>query len=205
MSYFRRFFGHLKTILTHKKWVFRLMCKMGYPVRGFFHDMSKFSPVEFFEGVRYWNGSRSPINVAKERKGYSNAWFHHKGRNKHHYEYWIDKIDDGGVPCKMPFECVVELICDWLAAAITYEGSNPGKVFETEYDWWQMKGVKAKIFPRTKDMISKILWNFKEYYTNYVKTDGMSEKRAEKKAIETVCSFVKGWKHEYNNRNDFDY
>ena len=199
MGYWKRFFGHLKTILTHKKWVFYYMSKMGFAWRGLFHDMSKFAPVEFFEGVKYWNGHRSPINVAKENNGYSYAWLHHKGRNKHHYEYWVDNIDKGGIPYKMPFEYVVELVCDWLAAATTYDEVSPGDVFVKEYYWWKTKSQTAKIHQGTKVMIDKILWNFKEYYTNYVKDCGMNGKCAEKKTLERIKGFIKGWKHEYEH------
>lgn len=93
---FTRFFGHLKTILVHKYWVFICCCKVGMPIRGFFHDFSKFSPTEFFEGVKYYRDNTSPINYAKKNKGYSAAWFHHRGHNKHHYESWMDNFDQGG-------------------------------------------------------------------------------------------------------------
>ena len=109
MNWLKKFFGHLKTILTHKKWVFYYMSKLGFPFRGFVHDFSKLSPTEFFEGVRFWDGKRSPVLVAKERLGISYAWLHHRGRNKHHYEYWIDKLDQGGVPQPIPFKYVIEM------------------------------------------------------------------------------------------------
>lgn len=199
MAYFRKFFGHLKTIMIHKYWVFYYMLKMGYPIRGFFHDFSKLSPVEFFESVKYWNGKRSPILEAKEKQGLSYAWFHHRGRNKHHYEYWIDGLDGGGDPKVIPFKYVIEMVCDWLAAATTYNGVSPGKVFESEYEWWKRKSETAKIHPITKLMISMILWNFREYYIKYVKDCGMNEKCAEKKTLNTVRNFVQGWKSEYTN------
>ena len=40
-------------------------------------------------------GPGGPNNAEREDKGYSSAWLHHKGRNKHHYEYWIDYSLDG--------------------------------------------------------------------------------------------------------------
>ena len=113
--------------------------------------------------------------------------------------------DDGGVPCRMPFDYIIELVCDWFAAAITYDKKNPGDVFKTEYDWWQLKCVKAKMHPRTKEMVSKILWNFKEYYIHYEELCEMDAKCAEKNTIKTIKSFVRGWKYEYTHRNDYDY
>ena len=82
------FFLHLKKILVHKYWVFYFCCKAGIPWQGITHDLSKFSPVEFWESVKYYQGNRSPIDACKEENGYSMAWQHHKGRNPHHYEYW---------------------------------------------------------------------------------------------------------------------
>ena len=83
-------FRHIKTVMTHKFYVFIFACKAGIPFRGLVHDMSKFSPSEFFESVKYYQGNGSPISAAKKENGYSKAWLHHKGRNKHHWQYWYD-------------------------------------------------------------------------------------------------------------------
>ena len=131
-------FGHLKTILIHKYWVFYYGCKLGIPIRAFFHDFSKFHPIEFFESVKYYQGGKSsPINAAKADKGYSLAWQHHKGRNPHHYEYWTDRYDTGVVPIKMPFKYVVEMIADYLGAARAYMGKD--FTLKKELEWWSNK------------------------------------------------------------------
>ena len=107
------FCGHLKTVFVHKFWVAYYCNKAGIPFRGIFHDLSKFSPTEFIESVKYYNGSQSPINVCKEQNnGLSKCWLHHKGHNKHHYEYWIDDVNNGGTPMEMPDKYFKELICD---------------------------------------------------------------------------------------------
>ena len=59
------------------------------------------------------------------RKGYSSAWLHHKGRNKHHYEYWIDYSLEGPnllAGMKMPVRYVVEMFLDRIAASKVYLG-----------------------------------------------------------------------------------
>ena len=82
--------GHLKTI-SHHRWLVMCGCfRVGLYRQGLTHDLSKFSPVEFWNGARYYQGTRSPNTAEREDKGYSLAWMHHKGRNKHHYEYWTD-------------------------------------------------------------------------------------------------------------------
>lgn len=151
-----KFFGHLKTVLTHKWWVFYYACKLGIPWQGFMHDMSKFHPTEFFESVKYYKGTSSPIPECKKDKGYSEAWLHHKGRNPHHYEYWTDNYDLGTNAVKMPYKYVLELIADYLAAGRTYRGKN--FTFTDEWDWWIMKRANftLKIHPDTMEIITKI-------------------------------------------------
>ena len=117
-------FRHIKTVMTHKFYVFIFACKAGIPFRGLVHDMSKFSPSEFFESVKYYQGNGSPISAAKKENGYSKAWLHHKGRNKHHWEYWVDFSREGVVPAKMPTKYVVEMFCDRVAATMVYRGEN---------------------------------------------------------------------------------
>ena len=85
-----RFIGHLTTITRHKIKVGKLCFKCGLYKQGLLHDLSKYSWVEFSAGVKYFQGNRSPIDKEKEVVGYSKGWLHHKGRNKHHWEYWID-------------------------------------------------------------------------------------------------------------------
>ena len=139
MNCIQKFFGHLKTVTKHKYWVWHYMNKCGlkWGWRGLWHDMSKFSPTEFWESVKYYSGTRSPIDACKEENGISMAWMHHKGRNPHHYEYWQDNFDHGGETKEMPWRYKVEMICDYLAAGRAYMGKNFS--YKAEYEWWQKK------------------------------------------------------------------
>lgn len=123
---------HLKLITKHKYIVFKLSCKIGIPWRGFIHDLSKYSPTEFWEGVRYFNGNHSPITEAKKDKGYSDAWLHHKGRNKHHTEYWADESAPNDNPLP-PLKYVAEMLCDKTAAGIVYNGKKWEEDVELKY------------------------------------------------------------------------
>lgn len=156
----RNFFGHLLTVLRHKRYVFRYGRKLGIPLRALFHDMSKFTPVEFFESVKYYQGGKSsPINAAKSDKGYSMAWQHHKGHNRHHYEHWTDRYDDGTVAIKMPFIYAVEMIADYLGAAHAYHGKN--FTLMMEYDWWLDKiRTNPKIHPETRNFVTAVFSTF---------------------------------------------
>src|SRR5574344_479028 len=120
----RKFFGHLHTINKHRFIVLILCSKAGYFWLGLKHDLSKYSPTEFLEGVKYYtDGKSSPIMNAKKDIGYSNAWLHHKGRNKHHHEYWFDYAAPLKAPV-IPYKYTVEMICDMIAASKTYQGEK---------------------------------------------------------------------------------
>ena len=117
--------NHFKTITKHRMLVCRHCFQIGLYRQGLTHDLSKYSPEEFFTGVRYYQGTRSPNAAEREDLGYSKAWLHHKGRNKHHYEYWIDisvRKEEGLVGNKMPLRYVAEMICDRIAACEVYKG-----------------------------------------------------------------------------------
>ena len=111
-----KFFKHLHTITKHRHAVMRLCFKVGLIKRGLLHDLSKYSPAEFFAGVKYYQGNRSPQAKEREELGYSAAWLHHKGRNKHHFEYW----KDGKTFVEMPVEYFAEMVCDRIAASKIY-------------------------------------------------------------------------------------
>ena len=117
---------HLKTI-THHKWLVFLGCaRVGLVWQGVTHDLSKYSPVEFWNGARYYQGTRSPNTAERDDKGFSEAWMHHKGRNRHHYEYWTDmnRQTRNYESIPMPRKYLVEMVMDRRAACMTYQGKN---------------------------------------------------------------------------------
>ncbi len=121
MNTIEKFTGHLATINKHKLLVMKLCNKMGIPWRGLMHDLTKYEPVEFLNGVRYYQGDRSPINAEIKDKGYSDAWLHHKGHNKHHWQYWIT-VDKGQLSVlEMPLIYIKEMTCDRIAACMVYQ------------------------------------------------------------------------------------
>lgn len=118
--------NHFKTITKHKLMVMRYCFRIGLYKQGLLHDLSKYSPTEFRVGARYYQGDRSPNNAEREETGRSLSWLHHKGRNKHHFEYWIDY---GSSPCEtviegiqMPRCYVAEMIMDRICASRVYNG-----------------------------------------------------------------------------------
>lgn len=147
-------FLHFKKICVHKFWVAYYCFKVKLYWRGLVHDFSKFSFIEFWESVKYYQGTSSPINAAKEDKGYSLAWQHHKGRNPHHYEYWTDCYDNGTNAIMMPYKYAVEMICDYLGAARAYLGKKFS--YKGELDWWNDKKMYCKMNEHTKDFVTSV-------------------------------------------------
>ena len=119
------FLRHFKTITHHRRLVLRGCFRVGLYWQGLTHDLSKYSPAEFRIGVRYYQGDRSPNAAEREDKGYSEAWMHHKGRNRHHFEYWTDLDPQTRLygPVPMPRRYVAEMVMDRIAACKTYQGS----------------------------------------------------------------------------------
>jgi hypothetical protein len=119
-----KFFGHLRTVNKHRREVRKLCFKCGLYWQGLTHDLSKYSPIEFINGVRFFTGTKSPHSGEREKYGYSKAWLHHKAHNKHHREYWQDRHGDKVVAIDMPRKYFVEMICDRVAACKIYLKEN---------------------------------------------------------------------------------
>lgn len=127
---------HLCTITHHKLLVMKYCFQVSLYKQGLLHDISKLSWAEFRIGCMYYQGNRSPNNAEREELGYSSAWLHHKGRNKHHYEYWIDyslKKEEGLVGMKMPKKYVVEMVMDRIAASKIYRKNQYKDTDPLEY------------------------------------------------------------------------
>jgi hypothetical protein len=99
--------------------------KCGLIWQGLTHDLSKFSPTEFIPGSIYYTGDRSPIDTEKMICGYSDAWQHHKGRNRHHWAYWTEFREGKLIILKMPPEYVLEMLCDWISVSKTRNEGSP--------------------------------------------------------------------------------
>lgn len=154
---FKGAIGHFKTITKHRHAVIKHCAKAGILWQGLRHDLSKYSPTEFIPGARYYVGTRSPNELERETYGYSRAWMHHKGRNKHHFEYWTDYSpkDRKVMPVKMPLRYVVEMVCDRIAASKIYQGKNYTDRHPIEYF---MRGKPTRVINQeTSDLVEKLL------------------------------------------------
>lgn len=131
---------HFKTITHHRHLVRQYCFRLGLYYQGLTHDLSKYSPSEFWRGVKYYQGYRSPNDAERRENGVSLAWLHHKGRNRHHFEYWIDYCiaDDGKV----------------------YQGDKYTDA--SAYDYYEKSRGHILIHPETGELIGKMLLVLKE-------------------------------------------
>ena len=120
----RNVLNHFHLVNKHRFYVFMLSLKAGIPFRGLIHDLSKYSFDEFWISAKYYDGKKSPIKSARDELGYSTVWLHHKGRNKHHFEYWEDISRDKRIGVFIPYKYITESICDKIAAGMVYKGKD---------------------------------------------------------------------------------
>lgn len=148
---------HFRTITKHRHKVIAHCAKAGIFWQGLRHDLSKYSPAEFRYGAKYYQGTRSPNVGERETKGYSEAWLHHKGRNRHHFEYWsdYDPVTRRMQPVKMPLRYVAEMFCDRVAASKIYKGRDYKDSDPLDY-FLGGKSVRV-IHPETSELLEKLL------------------------------------------------
>ena len=159
MSLWYNFWGHLRTILHHKNLVRHYCFRAGLYKLGIMHDWSKYSPVEFINSVRnFQGGKKSPNFGEKATKGYSSSWLHHKGRNRHHFEYWIDftlNPDEGLQGMPMPTRYVLEMFCDRIAASKNYNRKNYDDSFPLAY--YEKNKSHYILHKDTKELLERLL------------------------------------------------
>lgn len=153
---------HFKTITHHRLLVMAGCFRVGLYWQGLVHDLSKYSPTEFFTGAKYYQGNRSPNTAEREDKGFSEAWMHHKGRNRHHYEYWTDMNRQTqcyeSVP--MPRKYLVEQVMDRRAACMVYQGKNYTAGSALAY--FEKSRERELMHPKTRQELELLLTMLKE-------------------------------------------
>ena len=170
-----KWLSHLRTVQHHRFLVLRHCWRVGLYWQGLSHDLSKYSPEEFWTGVRYYQGDRSPNAAEREAIGFSKAWLHHKGRNKHHFEYWIDySINPTGgklVGMKMPKKYVAEMVIDRISASKNYlkDQYNDGSALA-----YYLNGKHMMLIDDETDYLSRYLLTMldmkgEEYLLHYMR------------------------------------
>lgn len=147
---------HFNTVTKHRHKVIAHCAKAGILWRGLLHDLSKYMPAEFIGGAKFYTGQRSPNDLQRKQYGYSQAWMHHKGRNKHHFEYWTDYNSKSHrmEPVKMPLIYVIEMFCDRVAASKIYQGEQYNQHKPLEY--FQRGKEYMMIHPETLELLEQL-------------------------------------------------
>lgn len=163
-------------VTSHRRRVRKLCFKCGLYWRGLTHDLSKYTPTEFIEGAIFYNGKVSPITNARNQTGKSLACLHHRGRNPHHTEYWIDN----NKPIMMPYQYAVESICDRIAAGKGYQKEKYTNAQPLQY--WHKKLETIQVDKRTKDFFERVLTDLSIHGEDYI-----LNKKYMKKTYQEIC------------------
>lgn len=152
---------YLSYVLRHKWFVFVAACKLGIPWRGLVHDLSKFSPAEWFPYVEHFHGKKA--KAWRDNTGYYKptdtgdpafdvAWLHHANHNDHHWQYWT-QVEDDQKSVKvhpMPDARRREMLADWRGA-----GRAQGK--PDTLAWYTKNRDKMLLHPDTRAWIEEQL------------------------------------------------
>ena len=165
---------HFKTITRHKLLVMQYCFRIGLYKQGLLHDLSKYSPAEFLVGCKYYQGNRSPNNAEREDTGVSLAWLHHKGRNKHHFEHWVDySLDKEHVimGARMPRKYVAEMVIDRICASKNYMKEDYNDSSALEY---YVNGKDMMLIHKESDFLARYLLTMlakrgEDYLLRYMK------------------------------------
>lgn len=149
--------AHFKVINRHRFLVCKYCFRLGLYWQGLTHDLSKYAPQEFWIGAKYFQGDCSPNDAERRDKGYSSAWLHHKGRNKHHLEYWTDygSHGEGIVGVEMPVKYVAEMFCDRVAASRVYRGDEFCN--EDPWNFFQKSKTHTILNPATSALLESMV------------------------------------------------
>lgn len=164
---------HLHNVNIHRFYVFKLCCKVGIPFQGLTHDLSKYSLSELIPSVKYFtDGKKSPLAEEKNIKGYSLAWLHHKGRNKHHFEYWYDYDARVKTPI-IPFKYMKEMICDRVSASKVYYKGNYNNNRALEY--FNSKKDKIKMDKRLISFLEEVFIRLSKEGENFLNNKNLKD------------------------------
>lgn len=176
---------HFSTITRHRHKVIAHCFKAGIFWQGLRHDLSKYSPTEFLAGIKYYQGGKSPNVKEREVQGFSRAWLHHQGRNKHHYEYWVDysPIYHRKEPVEMPTKYLIEMFCDRVAASKIYYGEDYTE--SKPYEYFEKGKNDRWAHPKTQEKLEELLVMLRDkgeketfsYIKNVVRVEGKKDKK----------------------------
>ena len=122
---------------------------------GLSHDDSKSNPDEYDAYDAYFYGNNRSHAVVE---AYRQAWLLHIHRNPHHWQYWVlinDDPKEGEVLLEMPYNYVIEMICDWWS--FSWQKGDLSEIF----NWYDEHSAYIKLAPKTRKTVEDILWKLR--------------------------------------------
>lgn len=182
-GHMKQYWKHFKTITKHKIYVMKACFKAGLFLQGILHDLSKYSLTEFFASAKYFQGDKSPIDAEKIKNGYSLAWQNHKGKNKHHWQYWTDFEKGELIVIEMPPKYLAEMLCDWAGAGKAY--SKASWTIDSFKSWYASNKNNMVLHTLTRMYIELVMENVQseeELYSKWI-----SPRRIKEDATLIIC------------------
>lgn len=121
----------------------------------FAHDSSKYTEAEYNAYDAYFYGNNKSYKVVNDFKL---AWLHHIHENPHHWQHWVlinDEPKEGTIALEMPYEYVIEMICDWWAFS-----HKKGELYEI-FDWYDGHKKNMILHNNTRKLVENILEQIK--------------------------------------------
>lgn len=150
---------HRTNVATGYQWIRRNLPELvnGWENQGlehqvcFGHDYSKNDPEEYNAYDRYFYGGNRSYAVVQD---FNYAWLRHIHKNPHHWQYWVLHNDDPGegmIVMDMPYNYIIEMICDWLSFSI-----GKGDLREV-FKWYDEHKDYMKLSEKTRKTVFDIL------------------------------------------------
>lgn len=121
----------------------------------YMHDNSKNKPDEYEPYDSYFYGGHKSTRIENE---FNLAWLKHIHRNPHHWQYWVltcDDKDQGTILIDMPYDYIIEMICDWWSFS-----HNSGNLYAI-FDWYKERKEYIKLSDKTRETVEYILGKIK--------------------------------------------
>ena len=127
--------------------------RLGIPLQGLTHDLSKFLPSEWFPYVESFYGGHGKDRPQWVKDAFDVAWMAHIHKNPHHWQHHILVYDnDGTTILKMPNRYMREMLADWRGAGRAITGEDNTK------EWYRGKRQKTILLhPETRAWIEEEL------------------------------------------------
>lgn len=115
------------------------------------HDLSKDDLEEYGPYDRYFYGKNRSYEVVND---FRYAWLRHIHLNPHHWQHWVlinDDPNEGELIMDMPYNYIIEMICDWWA--FSWEAENLTEIFK----WYDEHKDYMKLSDKTRGAVEDIL------------------------------------------------